>query len=102
MKTGHDNQRFIVCECGGEGILITHLDWNDNDDYKNEFEIAMLKKRNYKNNLWQRIKYATWHLWTGKIYKDQIVFNYSKAGQIISFLKNKMETKTKTSKPSNN
>ena len=85
------NEYFVLCDCGGEGILITHLDWDNNDGFQNEFNIAMFRSYSYKNGLWSRIKYATWHLWTGQKHKDQISFSYEKAKEICNFMELKMK-----------
>ena len=98
------DELFIRCECGAEGLLINHIDYskiyNNITFDNNEFEIAIFRSYNYRNNLWQRIKYAVWHLWTGQKHKDQMCFNYEKAKEIINFMN--MCMKTKTSKSSNN
>ena len=95
------DEKFITCECHGEGILISHIDngtlttnkkteWTTSG-YDNEFEMAMFRSYNYKYSLKDRIKYAVWHLWTGKKHKDQMCFNYEKANEIIKFLKDSMK-----------
>jgi len=96
METGHEDEHFTLCECSAEGILLSHLDWGDEDNkelkFPSEFTFAMFRSYNGdKNSLWERIKYAAWHMWTGKVYKDQITFRYNKAREMIDFMEKIME-----------
>ena len=88
MRTKEKNL-FIPCSCLGEGILITHFE----DEIDKEFYLAMFRSYNLNPSIKERIKYAWYHLRTGKKYNDQICMEYHQAGKLISFLKNQMDSK---------
>lgn len=87
MKDQEVSDKFILCECRGEGMLVSHL----NEDSYKEFDIAIFRDYEYSNNLWKRIKYAAWHLWTGRKHFDQLVMSYEKAEELIEFMNNRMK-----------
>ena len=75
MKEDHI---FLLCECSSEGLFV--------EPYADDFNFAVFRNYTYKNNLWCRIKYAWWHLRTGKKHNDQICLGRDKAQQLAKFI----------------
>lgn len=92
------DEKFLLCSCGSDGMLITHIEYETMKEsgmevFAKEFEFAIFRNYTYKPNLWERIKYAWYHLRTGKKHEDQIILDYDNAGMLISFLIKKMKEK---------
>lgn len=65
-----ESKKFLQCECGVDGILVTHY----KDEEFNEVNLAMYHNRAYKStySFKERLKYAWWHLRTGKKHDDEL------------------------------
>ena len=75
-------EKFFLCECSTEVMLITK--WTDeNEIYLSMFSYGFVHP---KPNFWQRLKYAFWHIKTGKKYADSIVLSLEKAKEIGELL----------------
>lgn len=98
MKDGNDtNEKFLLCNCYGEGLLVIHETYETlvGDEMKifdKEFHFAVFRNYTFKPNMWERLKYAWYHLRTGKVYEDQIILDYGKSKQLADFLVKKMES----------
>lgn len=77
------NFKTIFCSCGSEAIRMEKDEYNENDYH---LYFSMYYNYHYKPNLWRRIKYAFWHIRTGKIYNDQIVLNSEDAKEMVYWL----------------
>lgn len=80
-------EKFFSCDCHGEGILVGI------DDKEKEVDMAFFSHGEIKSkpSLWERIKYAWYHIRTGKKYQDQVVLNYRKAKELEEFLKQNVQ-----------
>jgi hypothetical protein len=92
-----ENKLVLECDCGGE-ILICNEETINNPDgsfHSREFSLAFYTYGTYidRPNMWQRIKYAWYHLKTGKIYGDYVILNENKADILATFIKNNINKK---------
>ena len=77
------NEIFFRCECAGEGILLTQ----EKEDQEINFALfGYGVGYNPKPSLIERIKYAWYHIKTGKKYNDCIVMHYDKAKKVGEWL----------------
>lgn len=88
--------KFLLCSCGSDGMLVSHETYetmvgDEMQVFDREFNFAIFYNYTYKPNPWERIKYAWYHLRTGKKHEDQIILDYENAEMLISFLTKKME-----------
>ena len=81
--TLNKTEKFFLCECSLEGLLISNFNDEDKQIYLAMFSYGT---RPYKRSVWERLKYAWWHIRTGEIYKDELVLSYEKANEIGKFL----------------
>ena len=79
-----EETKLFQCECGCEILSVEY--WDDGLIPNGEFNIAIFRNYTYKNNLWCRIKYALWHLKTGKKHLDQMCLSKEKAIELAGFL----------------
>ena len=81
------DKMIIECDCG------THLLRTDYDEELKLFYMSFYTygNGNLKINIWSRIKYAFKHIFTGRIYSDQMVLNKKESLKLIEFLKEKSE-----------
>ena len=75
---------FFLCECSGEGILLTRF--VNNDEKEIYLSIYTVGQFNSKPSIWNRIKYCWYHLKTGKKYEDQIILSFKKAQELSEWL----------------
>lgn len=75
---------IVECDCG------THLLRTEFDD--NLFSIAFYTYGNGGTNIWSRIKYAFIHIFTGRVYSDQMIINKKEAKKLVEFINEKLET----------
>lgn len=88
------NQEFIECECHGHGILVTEFIDIFPDKRKNqEFWLAMFSCGQFhsKPSIWRRLKFAWWHLKTGKYYEDEIIISPENTKKLIKFLQKRID-----------
>jgi len=73
---------YLKCECQNEVLVFTNV----RDD--NHVNIALYSHGYYskKPSAWQRIKFAWYHLITGKIYADAVVINHEQAEQLAEWI----------------
>lgn len=78
------NELFVKCDCSTEGMLLTHYE-EDKQIYVVLYGIGI--EYNNKPNFWQRLKYAIFHLRTGKKVNDSIILTYDNAKKISNWIK---------------
>ncbi len=98
---------FVNCECGCSGLLITEdLEFygDKNEQVRQEFRIALYThgEKGINPSLWNRIKYAWWHLKTGKKWNDCVIISDDNAMELIKFLSHKLSEKYLLAKQSQN
>ena len=99
MKESKINETIISCECGTHLLLVQscidyHIcDKTKEEHYNQDFNFAMFSYGEYRSkpNLWERLKYAWYHIKTGKIYSDQLTLNPAEAKKLTYFITNNME-----------
>lgn len=79
-----DEGKLFTCECSSEILSVHYWEWDDG--IPGDFEFAIFRNYTYKNNIWCRIKYACWHLWTGRKHLDQICLSKEKVAELAEFL----------------
>ncbi len=79
-----DEQKFFTCDCGGEGLLISKSEHFEHS----EILLAMFRYGHFckKPNLFQRIKYAWYHIHTGKKHADDIILSFTMAKLLGEYL----------------
>ena len=86
-----ENSKYIICDCGAE---ILHLLYEEGEiiestDRKYDDEIYLsLFRMGYskKPSLVERIKYAWYHLTTGKAHEDQMILTIDEASKLKNWL----------------
>lgn len=91
----NENKIVIECDCGGE-ILVCKEEEIENPDgtfHSREFTLAFYTYGTYvdRPGIWQRIKYAWWHLRTGRIYGDYVMMSEKKAAALAKFINQNIE-----------
>lgn len=78
----HD--KFFVCECGSEGLLVT----NFTDNPEQEIYLTMFSHGTYnpKPGLLIRLKHAFRYLRTGQIHSDQLILSFTQAKELSDHL----------------
>jgi len=79
----NSNEHFFSCDCKGEGLLLTKDDEGENI-YFALYGYGVGYRP--KPSLWERIKYAWYHIKTGKKYADCLVMDYNKALEVSKWL----------------
>jgi hypothetical protein len=79
-------QKYFECNCNTEGILVVKNDWGNPEDTDISFCIYTVNQYNPKPNIIQRLKYAWYHIRTGKKYEDQILLSLEKAQELGKYL----------------
>ena len=77
-----DKQKFIQCDCYGEGLLITKFD-NEEELYFSYWRQGIDP---IKLSWWMRLKLCWMALTKGNYYDDQIILNRQKAMELASWL----------------
>lgn len=76
-------EQFFKCECESDGLLLT----NDEEEHRINFALyGYGVGYNPKPSLWSRIKYALYHIRTGKMYADSIIMDYEKARKVSEWI----------------
>jgi hypothetical protein len=85
MKTKHVSE----CSCG------THLIQIQYDEEDKLFYIAIYTngQQTIRSLIFGRIRYAFYHLFTGRIYDDQIVLESEEAKKLAKFLNDRIDEK---------
>ena len=83
-KEDKERDKFLLCECSCEILLVT----KDDDD----INFSIYSKGNFRNkpNIFQRLKYCWYHLTTGEQFDDQIVLSNQKARELSEWLLNNL------------
>ena len=90
-----DREKFIKCDCHGEGILITKFD----DEEEMYFSYWRQGINPIKLSWWMRLKLCWMALTKGNVYDDQVILNKEKAIELASWvLLNVVEPVRETSK----
>jgi hypothetical protein len=76
-------QQFFLCDCSTEGILVTKYK-EDKEVYLAIYTIGQFIE---KPSLFERLKYAWYHIRTGKKYEDHVILTTEKANELSNFLK---------------
>lgn len=78
MKDKHVTE----CDCG------THLVHTQYDEELKLFYMAMYTYGHFsmRRTIWNRIRFAFYHLFTGRLYDDQIVLSNHEARKLAKFL----------------
>lgn len=77
-----DKEKFIQCDCYGEGLLITKFD----DEEELYFSYWRQGIDPVKLTWWMRIKVCWLAIVKGNYYEDQIVLNKSKAKELADWI----------------
>jgi hypothetical protein len=82
MKEMADREKFIQCDCWGEGMLITKFD----DEEEMYFSYWRQGINPIKLSWWMRLKLCWMVLTKGNVYDDQVVLNKEKAIELASWV----------------
>ena len=77
-----DREKFIKCDCHGEGMLITKFD-GEEEMY---FSYWRQGVNPIKLSWWMRLKLCWMVLTKGNVYDDQVVLNKEKAIELASWV----------------
>ena len=77
-----DKQKFIQCDCYGEGLLITKFD----DEEELYFSYWRQGIDPIKLSWWMRLKLCWMVLTKGNVYDDQVVLNKKKAMELALWI----------------
>jgi hypothetical protein len=77
-----DKQKFIQCDCWGEGILITKFD----DEEELYFSYWRQGINPIKLSWWMRLKLCWMALTKGNVYDDQVVLNKEKSLELAVWI----------------
>ena len=75
--------QFFECECGGEGILVSV----DKELDEVLFSLFTYGHVNEKPSFWSRLRYAFWHIKTGKKYADCVTMQGERAAEFSDLIK---------------
>lgn len=94
MEYVKTTDKFFVCECRGEGILLTKFE----DGFDREIYLTVFTQGSYCKapSFWKRLKFCWWHLRTGKYYDDEIILSFSKAREIAEWISDNTKQKDDT------
>lgn len=73
---------YLKCECQNEVLVLTNV----REDRQVNIALYSYGQVIKKPSIWQRIKFAWYHLLTGKIYTDAVVINHEQAEQLAEWL----------------
>ena len=77
-----DREKFIKCDCHGEGILVTKYD-NEEEMY---FSFWREGINPVKLSWWMRLKLCYLALFKGNFYNDQVILNKEKAMELALWI----------------
>ena len=77
-----DKQKFIQCDCYGEGLLITKFD----DEEEMYFSYWRQGIDPIKLSWWMRLKLCWMVLTKGNVYDDQVILNKEKAIELATWI----------------
>ncbi|WP_305982384.1 hypothetical protein [Roseivirga thermotolerans] len=78
------DEYYLKCECQGEVLSLTNV----KENAQVHLAIYNYGYGNQNSSLWQRIKFALYHLTTGKIYADAVVISHEQAEHLGKWLAN--------------
>ena len=77
-----DREKFIQCDCWGEGMLITKFD----DEEEMYFSYWRAGINPIKLSFWMRLKVCYLALFKGNYYDDQVVLNKKKSKELANWI----------------
>ena len=77
-----DREKFIKCDCYGEGILVTKYD----DEEEMYFSYWREGINPIKLSWWMRLKLCYLALFKGNFYNDQVILNKEKAMELALWI----------------
>ena len=77
-----DREKFIKCDCHGEGILVTKYD----DEEEMYFSYWREGMNPIKLSWWMRLKLCYLALFKGNFYGDQVILNKEKAMELALWI----------------
>jgi hypothetical protein len=77
-----DREKFIKCDCHGEGILVTKYD----DEEEMYFSYWREGMNPIKLSWWMRLKLCYLALFKGNFYNDQVILNKEKAMELALWI----------------
>jgi len=77
-----DREKFIKCDCHGEGILVTKYD----DEEEMYFSYWREGINPIKLSWWMRLKLCYLALFKGNFYNDQVILNKEKAMELALWI----------------
>jgi 23S rRNA pseudoU1915 N3-methylase RlmH len=86
----NDEMVSVMCSCLTEMLVVSKFDWESNDKVLIEqFDFSIFVNGHYhsKPSIFQRLKYAWWHIRTGKTYLDEITLSKEETFKLFTFLK---------------
>ena len=86
-----DREKFIKCDCHGEGILVTKYD----DGEEMYFSYWREGINPIKLSWWMRLKLCYLALFKGNFYNDQVVLNKEKAMELALWIQEEHDDVTK-------
>ena len=89
-----EKSEYFKCYCDNEILCVTNsVEFSDEGRrFSQEFQFAIFENHHHtKTNLFQRIKYACLHLWTGKKFKDNIILEPKEIKKLILFLQKELK-----------
>lgn len=77
-------QKFFVCRCMSEGMLVTHFE----DDEDGDIYLSMYSNGLYspKPSLWHRIKQAWKIIKDASVFDDELILNQKNAQELGKYL----------------
>jgi len=89
MKEPKNIRKTFICNCSSEILLVDV--WMEDEERFNEVNLAMFRSYKDNPNIWQRLKYAWWHIRTGKRHLDEISLDIKTANELMNFLKDTID-----------
>jgi hypothetical protein len=89
-----DKQKFIQCDCYGEGLLITKFD----DEEELYFSYWRQGIDPIKLSWWMRLKLCWMVLTKGNYYEDQVIINKEKSKELADWIYDELELEFGTHK----
>jgi len=82
-----DKEKFIKCDCWGEGMLITKFD----DEEELYFSYWRQGIDPIKLSWWMRLKLCWMTLTKGNYYEDQVILNKEKSKELADWINDELE-----------
>lgn len=78
-----DKEKFIKCDCHGEGMLITKFD----DEPNFYFSFWRQGLDPVRLTFWMRLKLCYMVLFKGQYFEDEIILNEKTANELVKWIK---------------